>query len=269
MATDKTVEISKEFFNILAALNVKSVLGSSLVFRKTDDGFVCSRFDEDSKNVFFYLVFDEYSFKFPGDQITFNNYAVFLDACKRQGFLKDPTFKIARMVDKKGYDVLQIHNKKSSMSYKLYDPNAYPEEIGFLEDISIEDLDPVSFSFELTSKEIEDIADRCQSRHFECDTFYFIKKPDCLVLCFTGPNDLDYKIRIEKADIINFDAIDIGEEIKFSFNCFTLMNQIGLNYSLSLLSKDDNNNILCSAQLTEGNQVIKSLLFASSRISNE
>jgi len=269
MATDKTVEISKEFFNILASLNVKNVLGNSLVFRKTEDGAVCCRFDEDSKNVFFYLMFDEYSFKFPGDQITFNNSAVFLDACKRQGFLKDPTFKLARTVDKKGYDILQIYNKKSSMAYKLYDPKAYPDEIGFMEELSLEDLDPVSFSFKLTSKEIEDITDRCQSRHFECDTFYFIKKADCLVLCFTGPNDLDYKIRIEKADITNFDSIDIGEEIKFSFNCFSLMSQIGLDYELALLSSNDNNNILCSAKYAEGNQIITSLLFASSRISNE
>jgi hypothetical protein len=44
---------------------------------------------------------------------------------------------------------------------------------------------------------------------------------------------------------------------------------MGLDYELALLSSDDNNNILCSAELIDGDQKIKSILLASSRISNE
>lgn len=268
MAQDKTVTISKEFFKILASLNSK-VLGRSLVFRKTDEGHVCCRFDENSKNVFFYLNFDEYSFNFPGDNITFNDISIFLDACKRQGYLKDPTFKISRVENKKGDDILQIHNKKSSISYRLYNPNAYPEEIGFLEDFDISYLDPISFTLKLTNKQIEEITEICQTRHFECDTFNFIQKPDSLIMCFNGPNDLDYKIKFDKDEVINFDNIDISSDVKFSFNCFSLMNQVGLDYEVSLLNKDDNNNILCSAELIDGDQKIKSYMVASSRISSE
>ena len=269
MASDKIVEISKELFNILSSLNVRNVLGKSLVFRKTDDGCTCTRFDEETKNVFFSLIFDEYSFRFPGDQITFNDYSVFLDAVKRQGFLKDPTFRMTRTADKKGNDVLQISNKKSSMSYKLYNPNAYPDDMGFLEEISIENLDPIQFSFNMNRTTIAEIAERCQSRFFECDYFYFIKKPECLVMCFTGPHDLDYKIKLEKDEVEGFDNIDIGEEIKFSFNCFTLMNQIGFDYKLSLLSKDDNNNMLCHSVVTFENQTVNSLILSPSKFSNE
>lgn len=264
------VEISKELYNIFKSLTFsRCVLGKSLVFRKVDDYIACGRFDEVSKNVYFYMTFDEFSFKFPGDNITFNDFSVFLDACKRQGFNSDATFNIRRVADRKDNDVVNISNSQTSMSYKLYNPNAYPNDMGFMEDVDASVLDPEMFSFNATSQAIQDITEICQSKHFECETFHFSKKPDCVVMCFNGPKDLDYKIKIDKSDIVGFDKIEIGEEIKFSFSCFQMMNQIGTDYKISLLNEGDNYNILCYSEIATGNQVIKSTLLSPSRISND
>jgi len=281
MAVDKSVTLSKELFKIFASLNVKNVLGKTIAIRKTDDGHACARFDEGSKNVFFYLLFDEYSFNFPNNEICFNDIGVFLEICKRQGFGKDPTFKMSRMADKRGGDIIQVYNKKSAMTYRLYNLNAYPEDIGLAEDLTVktvgtnvsdivvDDVDPESFSILLTASEIDDISDCCNNQHFKCDTFYFSKKTDCLVLCFTGPNDMEYRLRIERERINNFDKIDVGEEIKFGFNCFSMMAQIGWDYKISLLNQDSHYNVLCTSQLIVDNQSIKSVMLASSRVSNE
>lgn len=270
VAKNTTVEMSKEFYNLFKSLTFsKCVLGRSLVFRKVDDYIVCGRFDEYSKNVFFYLIFDEYSFKFPEDVITFNDFAVFLDACKRQGFGSDKSFKIRRVTDKKGFDVVEMFNSQTSMAYRLYNPNAYPDDIGFTEDVDTTMLDPMMFSFNMTSNAITDLTEICQSKHFECDTFHFIKKNDCIIMCFNGPNDLDYKLRIAEADIEGFANITIGEEIKFSFSCFQMMNQVGTDYKLSILNQDENFNMLCESEIALDNQKIKSIMFAPSKVSNE
>lgn len=261
--------MSKEFYDIFAGLMVKNVLGKSMCFRKLDDYYVCCRWDEETSNVFFYLMFDEYSFRFPGDEMTVNNFQVVLESCKRQGFLKDPSFKMNRVVDKKGDDVLQIYNKKSSMSCRLYSTKAYPDELGFTEEVDFTDLDPVMFSFDLTAKEIQEIVDICNGKLFECTYFNFSLKADCIVMCFTGPHDIDYKIRIEKDRVKDFDKIEIGEEFKFNFNCFTIMDQLGLDYNVAVRSLDDNYNVHCNAELTVGNQVIKSLIISPSKVSNE
>jgi hypothetical protein len=125
------------------------------------------------------------------------------------------------------------------------------------------------FSFDLTAKEIQDIVEICSGKLFECTYFHFSLKPDCIVLCFTGPHDIDYKIRIEKDRINDFDKIEIGEELKFNFNCFTLMDQLGFDYNIAVRSLDDNYNVHCNAELKVGNQVIRSLITSPSKVSNE
>lgn len=268
--TNTAIEFSPEFFNLFKSLTYsRCVLGKSLVFRKIDDKIVCGRFDEYSKNVFFYMIFDEYTFRFPGDTITFNDFSVFLDACKRQGYGSNQSFKVRRNTDKKGFDVTDIYNSDSSMSYRLYNANAYPDDMGFLEEVDLTALDPEMFSFNITRETIDNINEICTSRHFECETFSFSKKSDLIVMCFNGPNDLDYKIKLKKDEVTNFDNINIGEEIKFSYSCFQMMNQIGTDYKISILNQDDNFNILCSAEITKENQIINSILFAPSRISND
>ena len=215
------------------------------------------------------MTFDEYTFKFPGDNITFNDFSVFLDASKRQGFNSNETFKVRRVVDKKGFDVVELVNSQTAMSYRLYNPNAYPDDMAFMEDIDPDNLDPVMFSFKATREAIADITEICQSKHFECETFHFSVKGDNLIMCFNGPNDLDYKIRLSKSEVTNFDNITVAEEIKFSFSCFQMMNQIGSDYTLSLLSDGDNFNMHCYSEIVVGNQVIKSTLLSPSRISND
>ena len=266
----KSLEFSREFYNIFKSLTfTKCVLGKNLVFRKVDDIISCTRFDETTKNVFFSLTMDEYSFKFPEDTITFNDFSVFLDACKRQGYGNDPTFKMRRIIDKNGFDIVEIHNNKSSMSYKLYNPDSYPDEMGFLEKFDRSRLDPEMFSFELTNQEIEDIVDICTGKNFKCETFNFALKKNCIVLSFNSAKDLEYKIKIESDKINGFDNINIGEELKFNFGCFDMMSQLGVDYKISVLNLDDNFNVLCSATIKYENQIIESSLVSPSRISND
>jgi hypothetical protein len=270
LQTNKSVEFSREFFNIFKSLTYsRCSLGTNLVFRKVDDKVVCGRFDEASKNVYFYMIMDEYSFRFPDDTITFNNFSLFLDSCKRQGFNKDNSFKIRRLIDKKGFDAVEMYNSTSSISYRLYDANAYPDDMGFLEELDPNNLDPVMFSFDMSPEEIADIEDICTTKNFSCESFFFIKKKDCLVIDFIGPNDMEYKLRITSDRIDGFDNINIGEEIKFSFSSFPMMNQVGIPYKISLLHSDDNYNVLNYGELKVENQTIQSYLFSPSKVSNE
>lgn len=267
---NNSVEFSREFYNIFKSLTFsKCVLGKNLVFRKVNDKVVCGRFDENSKNVYFYLIMDEYTFRFPEENITFNDFSLFLDCCRRQGFTKDTSFKVRRATDRKGFDVVEIFNAKTSISYRLYDPNAYPDDMGFLEELDPDNLDPEMFSFDITDDEISEITEICTTKHFECETFHFMKKKDCLIMCFNGPNDMDYKVRIASDRIANFDNINVGEEIKFSFNSFQMMSQIGVGFKMALLNDADNFNMLSYAEINVDNQQIKSYMFSPSRISND
>lgn len=269
MAKNNIVEISKELYETLAEVATKNILGNALCFRNTDDGVLCTRFDEKTSSVFFSLLLNEYSFRFPGEHITFSNIGVFLEGCKRQGFLKDPSFKMTRSHDKKGYDVLQITNSKSSMACKIYNPSAFPDDIGFLEELDIDEVDPEMFSFKMTSKQINEINEVCSNRFFECDLFNFIVKSDCVIMYFTGPKDIDYKIRIDKSEITGFDKIDIGEEIKFNYKCFLLMDHMAIDYVISVRNEDDNYNVFCMGETITGNQHMKSIITSPSKIQND
>ena len=270
MPINNSVEFSKEFFNIFKSLTFsKCVLGANLVFRKIGDKVVCGRFDQKSKNVYFYMIMDEYSFRFPNDNITFNNFYLFLDSCARQGFGRDASFKIRRTIDKHGYDIVEMFNSKASISCKLYDANAYPDDLGFLEEIDPDSFDPEMFSFEMQPEEISDIVDICTNKNVDSDSYYFTKKKDCLIITFCSQKDMEYKLRITSDRIIGFDNIEIGPEYRFGFTSFAMMEQIGQPFKIALLHQDDNYNISCSSVLKVDNQEILSYLYASSKISND